>query len=294
MSAPLVSVIMNCYNGEQFLREAIDSIYAQTYQNWEIIFLDNASTDNSAQIAQSYDNRLQYFSTKRFTPLGEARELAANKAKGEFLAFLDCDDYWDCEKLSQQIPLFQESNVGLVYSNYWVKDSEREKMFSKTMRLPTGYVLDELLNNYLVGFLTAVVRREAVEKNTPFFNTKYNIIHDFDLMIRISVKWKFACVQYPLGCYRYHGDNETIKKLDQYINELEFWIEDNKSNFEISTQKHFYRRQDILTYMKGLESVKKREWMQALVYFYKLSFCIEKLKLFVVILLPQTLVRLFK
>ena len=58
---PLVSVIMNCYNGEKYLREAIDSIYAQTYTNWEIIFWDNASTDNSAEIAKLSDSRLKYF-----------------------------------------------------------------------------------------------------------------------------------------------------------------------------------------------------------------------------------------
>ena len=60
MKSPLVSVIMNCYNGETYLREAIDSIYAQTYQNWEIIFLDNASTDDSANIAKSYDKKIKY------------------------------------------------------------------------------------------------------------------------------------------------------------------------------------------------------------------------------------------
>ena len=76
---PLISVIMNCYNGAKFLEEAIDSIYSQTYSNWEIIFWDNASTDDSASIAKSYDDRLKYHLALETTPLGEARDLALKK-----------------------------------------------------------------------------------------------------------------------------------------------------------------------------------------------------------------------
>ena len=99
MENPLVSVIMNCHNGERFLREAIDSVYAQTYSNWEIIFWDNVSTDDSSSIAQSYDNRLRYYLSEGFTSLGMARELAVQKSNGEYVAFLDCDDLWLPEKL---------------------------------------------------------------------------------------------------------------------------------------------------------------------------------------------------
>ena len=89
---PLVSVIMNCYNGEKYLRESIDSVVAQTYENWELIFWDNHSTDNSAQIVQSYgDSRIYYFCSQTFTPLGEARNLAIKQSNSEFIAILDCN-----------------------------------------------------------------------------------------------------------------------------------------------------------------------------------------------------------
>ena len=289
----LVSIIMNCYNGSRFLREAIDSVYAQTYQNWEIIFWDNTSTDSSAQIAQSYDKRLKYFLSETFTTLGEARELAVRNAEGEYFAFLDCDDYWHCEKLGQQIPLFQDPDVGLVYSNYWIKNLKRKKISSKNM-LPTGFILNNLLNNYSVGFLTVVVRREVVENSPSFFDTRYDIIHDFDLIIRISVKWKFSCIQTPLAYYRYHSNNETVRKIDQYIKELEIWIKENQSNSKIGTQKSFYRQQDVLMYLKGVELVKKRKRIQALLCFYNLSICVEKFKLFLIIFLPKNIFHLFK
>ena len=88
----LVSIIMNCYNCAKYLEEAIDSIYAQSYDNWEIIFWDNCSTDNSALIAKSYDSKLKYFLAKEHTALGRARNLAIKEAKGGYIAFLDSDD----------------------------------------------------------------------------------------------------------------------------------------------------------------------------------------------------------
>src|SRR3989304_6187690 len=102
-----VSIIMNCLNCAKYLREAIDSIYAQTYKDWEIIFWDNASTDDSAVIAGNYDGRLRYFRDEEVVPLGKSRNLAMEKAGGEYIAFLDCDDKWMPEKLERQIPLFE-------------------------------------------------------------------------------------------------------------------------------------------------------------------------------------------
>ena len=96
--SPLVSVIMNCFNGEKYLRQAIDSIYTQSYKNWEIIFWDNASTDSSSLIAKGYDDRLKYFHTQKTTPLGLARNLALVKANGKYVSFLDCDDEYLPEK----------------------------------------------------------------------------------------------------------------------------------------------------------------------------------------------------
>ena len=98
-SQPLVSVIMNCYNSELYLKESIDSIYAQTYSNLEIIFWDNASTDKSSEIAKSYDNKLKYFLAQKNTNLGEARNAALENAQGKYIAFLDCDDLFLENKL---------------------------------------------------------------------------------------------------------------------------------------------------------------------------------------------------
>ena len=118
---PLVSIIVNCFNGEEYLREALDSIITQTYKNWEIIFWDNQSNDTSAKIFKSYkDSRLKYYLAPTHTKiLYEARNYALKKATGDFIAFLDVDDWWLPNKLEQQIPLFDDPKVGLVYGNLW-------------------------------------------------------------------------------------------------------------------------------------------------------------------------------
>src|SRR3989337_956605 len=120
---PTVSVIMNCLNCSKYLREAIDSVYAQTYKDWEIIFWDNCSTDSSSDIAKNYDSHLRYFKGEEFLPLGIARNKAVGQAEGEYVAFLDCDDLWLPKKLELQMPLFEKGkDTILIYSNYLVRD----------------------------------------------------------------------------------------------------------------------------------------------------------------------------
>ena len=148
----LVSIIMNCYNGEKYLREALDSIIDQTYKNWELIFWDNLSTDNSANIVLSYnDHRIKYFCSKTHTLLYEARNLAIEESLGGYLAFLDVDDYWNSTKLEKQMLVFSKnSEVAIVYSNYCFKNEIKNTFKEVNKRkLPEGMIVDELLRKNL-------------------------------------------------------------------------------------------------------------------------------------------------
>src|SRR5271169_200915 len=112
---PLVSVIMNIHNGAAFLREALDSVMAQTFTDWELIVWDDCSTDDSAQIVAGYkDPRVRYFLSPEETPLGKARDGAIRQARGEWLAFLDQDDLWTPTKLEKQMAL-AAAQVGIIY-----------------------------------------------------------------------------------------------------------------------------------------------------------------------------------
>ena len=93
--SPLVSVIMNCYNGEKYLNDSLNSLLSQNYSNWELIFWDNISTDNSKKIFESYkDKRFKYYSATKHEILYKARNLAIKKTSGDYIAFLDTDDIW--------------------------------------------------------------------------------------------------------------------------------------------------------------------------------------------------------
>ena len=130
----LISIIMNCYNGETYLSESIKSVLSQTYKNWELIFWDNQSKDKSAEIFKSYkDIRLKYFYAQQHTTLYKARNLAIEKSKGDLIAFLDTDDLWEKDKLELQMHHFNNSEVGLVFSNLWVlkKNFKNKKIYTK-------------------------------------------------------------------------------------------------------------------------------------------------------------------
>ena len=242
---PLVSVLMNCYNGEKYLEEAVNSVLAQTYQNWEIIFWDNQSTDRSADVFKSFeDPRLKYFYAPKHTLLYEARNCALEKASGDFIAFLDVDDWWVPSKLEKQVSLFTDHEVGIVCSNYWSKSEKKNKVWKRHKQvMPTGWVLNNLLKFYFVGLLTLMIRRAALESLEYAFDGRYHIIGDFDLVVRLATHCKLNYVDEPLAFYRLHDSNESSKHYGRQISEHECWIDDmvNIEAIRSCTNFHFIR-----------------------------------------------------
>ena len=109
---------MNCYNGEKYLSDSLKSVIKQKHKNWELIFWDNRSTDNSKKIFESFqDPRFKYHYSDRHTTLYEAKNLACKKSSGEFIAFLDCDDRWYENFLSAREFFFQDEKYDFSYSN---------------------------------------------------------------------------------------------------------------------------------------------------------------------------------
>ena len=159
---PLVSVIMNCYNGETYLKEAIESILSQSYKNWEIIFWDNLSTDDSKKIISKFnDKRIKYFCSKKFLNLYHARNLAVNKASGEYLCFLDVDDLFEEQKIELQVKFLEEyKDYSMVYSNYFTLDEKNKNKYIKLkFNLPTENITSKILKNYTVGLITVLIKK---------------------------------------------------------------------------------------------------------------------------------------
>ncbi|MHB1099238.1 MAG: glycosyltransferase family 2 protein [Burkholderiales bacterium] len=233
MKAPLVSIIMNGHNVAPYVAAAIDSVLAQTYQNWEIVFWDNRSEDGSAGIVRSYDDpRIRYFYAESFTPLGQARNLAIAQSKGEFVAFLDCDDLWFPAKLESQIPLFDDERVGLVYSDTIFFNELGDERRSYGGDLPCeGDCFCMLLGRYFLSMETVVVRRKAIEEQTPWFDPRFDMIEEADLFRRIAYEWKIAGVPHALAKWRVHASSWTFRHPHLLREETGIMLEDYRRRY---------------------------------------------------------------
>lgn len=227
-----VSIIMNCHNGETFLKQSIDSIINQSFTNWELIFFDNVSDDNSVEIVESFnDKRIKVFRSEKFLNLYHARNEAIQKAKGKYICFLDTDDYWERNKVEEQVNFLENNkNFEMVYSNFYTIKKDNTKYIANNYNLPEGKIVKDLLKKYSIGILTACIKKKIFEN--ILFDEKTNIIGDFDFFVKLSCDHNIGCIQKPLAFYRDHENNLSKKKLGVFINELNYWIKNNNKRFK--------------------------------------------------------------
>lgn len=214
---------MNCYNSARYLKAALESVRTQTFSDWEIVFWDNRSSDESAAIFKSFDDpRFHYFLAPEHTILGKAKGLAIERARGAWLAFLDCDDLWLPHKLEQQVALVAKSGaeLGLVYGrmDVLVEDDAREtpvarnavgaNLVSRNKRLPEGGVFAHLLGGNFIPQPSAMVRSSAY-RSVGGVNSEFKHAWDYDLFVRISKEWEVQALQEVCCRYRVHGSNLT-------------------------------------------------------------------------------------
>ena len=115
----LVSIIMPSFNTAKFIEETIDSVLAQTYTNWELIIVDDCSTDNTDEVVAKYtDSRIRYLKNEKNSGAAVSRNRALREAKGRWIAFLDSDDLWTADKLEKQIRFMEENKYSYSYTNY--------------------------------------------------------------------------------------------------------------------------------------------------------------------------------
>ncbi len=222
--APFVSIIMNCRDGQAYLREALDSIYAQSYTDWEIIFWDNLSTDASAAIAKSYNTKLRYFKGEQSLTLGQARNLAIARVKGRYLAFLDCDDKWLPRKLEKQVELLEaRKDIDFVYSNYFrlIMPETDRLILGLRGRQPEGDVFGRFLCDYPVNLQTVMLRMDAVNRLRQEFDANFEVSEEYDFFMRLLFKSKALYINEPLAVYRLHQNMSSQRLLHKYPVEME-------------------------------------------------------------------------
>ena len=161
----LVTIIMPTYNSAAFIGEAIASVIHQTYTNWELLVVDDGSTANSPDIVIEYathDPRIHLFLNDHHTGMPSSpRNYALHQAHGRYIAFLDSDDIWLPEKLSEQIPLFSDPNVAVVYSDY-EKISSSGQRRGRVVKAPQTATYRRLLYGNVIGNLTGIYERQKV------------------------------------------------------------------------------------------------------------------------------------
>lgn len=299
MSNNLVSIIMNCHNGQRYLSEAIDSVLNQTYSNWELIFWDNCSTDKSSAILKSYqDSRIKYFKSENYTSLGEARGLAFQKCTGKYIAFLDTDDIWYNKKLEKQLNLF-ENDVGIVTCNtVFFNEKVKEPLYQK--KIQEGYVFEHLLKNYNLSLETIIIKKNIALNSNNFFDKNLSYISDFDFFLRLSKICKLKYVPEVLSGWRVHQESESWKNPNKFNEEKNIFIKKIENNYPelIENCRKLWVNFKIQTLKKNViyliinkkPSEARKEIMQNFIFnfqillLYFLSFFNFSIKLFIFIL----------
>jgi glycosyltransferase involved in cell wall biosynthesis len=283
--------VVNCYNGEKYLSQCIESILNQTYKKIELIFWDNQSTDQSKNIIQSYqDKRIKYFYSPNHTTLYQARNLALKECKGDFVCFLDVDDYFLKNKIAQQLLYFNDQKVGVVYSNYYryYEDINKKKLLTNKS-LPSGNLTQYILEESQISFMTVMIRKKSLDSLEFNFEPKYSILGDYDLLYRLSFNWNFSYIEEPLAVYRIHNNNFS-KNFILFIDELKDWYNKNYSFF-INKKNYIYKK---IIYFQALEYLSKKKILKFLIELWRYPMSLNKIKLFLIMIAPKFFFKLIK
>ena len=254
---PLISVIINCKNGEKYLFESVNSVLNQSYENFEIIFFDNNSVDKSKEIIESFQtNKIKYFHSDQNLLLGEARNLALSKASGEYITFLDTDDIYLKERLFTQLLAMQQENYEVSYSGYFEINKKGEYLKEILPRISSGNIFEKTLKRYNVNLQTIMLKKELIDRLKVYFDKSLNFSEDGDFFLNIIINEPVLVLRKPLIKYRIHPDQDTRKKYNLVAKEFKITLNKLKLNYPekyIKYKKAFNFAFIKLTYFEFLD-----------------------------------------
>ncbi len=242
------SIIMPVYNGEKYLKEAIDSVLEQDYESFELIVVDDGSKDNSKELIKEYCDKVIYiYKNNGGTP--SAYNLGISAATGRYIAFIEQDDIWMPKKLSQQIEfLDKHTSFGMVYSPVYLL---REEITSKQsdinhQDMEGEYGFKEFfIKNRILNCSSVLLKREAIQK-AGMFRTDLKLAFDYDLWLRVSAHFKIRNLGVPMVKYRIHEDNlskddDELAAAEGQLYSLLHWISDKEKINEVGREKFMDR-----------------------------------------------------
>lgn len=223
---PKISVIMNCYNGAEFVRGAIESVYAQSFQDWEIIFWDNCSTDATPDIAKSFDQKLRYFRSEITTPLGTARNMAMGQARGEWIAFLDHDDLCLPHRFERQMAAIGDRDFALCYAGMREVNPQGRLVREVMPQHHTGHIFGELLANCDAFLQTTMVNRSYMQRygieTAPF----YMLFEDVNLFLKLAARGPVCVLPEVVSIWRLLPTSLSETKKDRFALEYFHLLDD--------------------------------------------------------------------
>lgn len=220
---PLISIIMPVYNAEEYIDDAIQSVLSQTYSNWELILVDDCSTDNSVKIINKYlsDTRIKLLMNKVNSGPAVARNKALDNASGDYITFLDSDDFWGKYKLEKQVLFMVNNNIDFSYGNYnlYNKDDGVRKFINTARKLNYS----NLLKGNQMKMSTVMLTKELISQ-TRFLNINHeDYLFFLEFLKRVSL------------AFRYSDDSDTFYRIGQIS------ISSNKLKSALWTWKIYYK-----------------------------------------------------
>ena len=203
---PKVSVVMAVYNGEKYLKKALESILGQTFSDFEFLIVDDASTDQTISILKSYqDPRIKILNNSQNIGLAASLNKALYVCKGEYIARQDADDISLLKRLEQQVAFMEENReVGLLGTSWYSINEQGE-------RLGVNYSSDADLSVHFIAHGTVLLRRSCLIK-VGYYREIFRYAQDYDLWLRLGEKFKIRNLRTPLYCLRIHEDSVSQKK----------------------------------------------------------------------------------
>ena len=207
----LVSIIMPNYNSDRFVEETIRSVLDQTYSNWELLFVDDCSSDGSLDIVRAIDDeRIRVFPLLENSGAAVARNVAIKEARGKWIAFLDSDDLWDPAKLERQLDYMRNNEVCFSFTDYYVMNNNDAQVSVFKPSLDKCDYEDILKHNY-IGCLTAIYDAEKLGK--AYMPTNAEKREDMACWLSILKKGICAhCLHEPLATYKVHSNSVSSNK----------------------------------------------------------------------------------
>lgn len=296
---PLVSIIIPVFNGEKYVKEAIDSALAQTYENIEIVVINDGSTDNTEKVCKNYGDKIVYFSQEN-KGVSHALNIGIEKMNGEYFSWLSHDDLYYPNKVQQQIEVLRSydfeykiisNRANLVNEQGNIIRRRKSKNRHKTILGTTFYKRNLIKNPSGI----AMMIHKDVFNEVGLFNTKYKYIQDFDLWQKIALfDFRIIISQNTLAATRVHGEQQTMKipeLLPLEIYELmqnQLDIIKRKSNANeifpawfmflgISNNRFYYNNKEYLKLQINKLTIISRIKLKLNYYFGKTIFLLKKI-----------------